>query len=183
MMETKETIPKAEKKPSKSRSPFEKEGSFKYLQKTLRRFESKLDDVRRTQQRIVKGLDLAGQMIFNRTYLEEVLHLSEVDNTIISELYDAGEEGRLPRDVAAALNKHLRTRHFQRWHVRFALYRMNRALEMQIGEVVAEKRHHRWALTPFARKAWRLTKQELEEEEKDEKEDEVTTSTSDLESS
>jgi hypothetical protein len=169
MMEANETIPKPLKKASKSRSPFDKEGSFKYLQKTLRRFEDKLDDVRRNQRRIVKGLDLAGQMIFDRTYLEEVLHMNEVDSLVLSELYDAGEEGRLPRDVAAALNRHLATRHYQRWHVRFILYRLNEKLQQQIGETVAEKRGMRWAMTPFARKAWKLTKQELHEELEEER--------------
>lgn len=168
MMETNETIPKAEKKPSKSRSPFEKEGSFKYLQKTLRRLDDKLDDIRRTQRRMIKGLDLSGQMIFDRTYLDEVLRMNEVDEYVLSSLYDAGEEGRLPRDVAIALNSHFKTRHFQRWHVRFILYRLNKKLDDAISESVAEKRGMRWALTPFARKAWKLTKAELQEEEKEE---------------
>jgi uncharacterized protein YpbB len=171
MMETNETIPKPQKKPSKIKSPFDKEGSFKYLQKTLRRMDDKLDEQRRTLHRIVKGLDLSGQLIFDRTYLEEVLHMNEADRLILTELSNADQEGRLPRDVATALNKELKTRHYQRWHVRFALYRMNRELEAQIGEVVAEKRHHRWALTPFARKAWKLTKQEFQEELEEEKEE------------
>jgi len=148
MMETSETIQRGEKKPRKIRSPFDKEGSFKYLQKWLRRVEDKVDEMRRTQRRIVKGLDLAGQMIFDRTYLEEQLHLNEVDVHILGELYDAGEDGRLPRDVAQSLNDRFHSRRFQPWHVRYVLHRLNRELEAQIGESVAEKRGMQWALTP-----------------------------------
>jgi hypothetical protein len=38
---------------------------------------------------------------------------------------------------------------------------MNRKLEQQIGERVAEKRGMCWALTRFAHEAWGLRKEEL----------------------
>ena len=84
-------------------------------------------------------------------------------------MYDAGEDGRLPRDVAQALNKEFHTRRYQPWHIRYALRRMNQRLEQQINEHVAEKRGMRWALTPFSRKAWGLTKAELQEEKEEKK--------------
>jgi hypothetical protein len=164
MMEATETIQKAsekaEKKPKKYRAPWEKEGSYKYLLKTLRRIEDKVDALRITQRYITKGLDLGGYLIYDRPYLHEIVCTNEIDAMVLEDLYSAGEDGRLPKDIAAALNKHFHTRHYQPWHIRYILRRMNRKLEL-IGERIAEKRGMRWALTRFARKAWGLRKEEL----------------------
>ena len=159
-METSETIQKGEKKPRKIRSPFDKEGSFKYLQRWMRRVEDKVDDLSRGQRRIEKGLGLAGQLLYNRTFLEEAVCKRDFDSAILDFLYKAGEDGTLPRDVAQGLNRQFHTRYFQPWHVRFALYRMNRHLE-PISEVVAVKRGMRWALSSFTKKAWGKKREEL----------------------
>jgi hypothetical protein len=123
------------------------------VQKTLRRIEDKLDDVCRTQRYEIKGLDLAGYLVYDQNYVHEVVCTNEIDVMVLEELYSAGEDGRLPKDIAAALNKHFHTRHYQPWHIRFMLRRMNRKVE-HIGERVAEKRGMQWALTRFARRAW-----------------------------
>jgi len=96
--------------------------------------------------------------------IHEVVCTNEIDVLVLKELYAAGEDGKLPKDIAAALNKQFHTRHYQPWHVRFMLRRMNRKLESQIGEQIAEKRGMRWALTRFARKAWGLRKEEISSE-------------------
>jgi len=137
--------------------------ALKYLQKTLRRIEDKLDYVRRNQRYITRGLDLAGYLVYDQNYVHEVVCTNEIDIMVLEELYSAGEDGRLPKDIAAALNKHFHTRHYQPWHIRFMLRRINRKLKY-IGECVAEKRGMRWALTRFARKAWGLKREEIETE-------------------
>lgn len=131
------------------------------MQKTLRRIEDKLDDVRRTQRYEIKGLDLAGYLVFDRNYVHDTVCTNDVDTIILEELHNAGEDGILPRDIANTVNKLMHTRRFQPWHVRYILRRMNRKLEQQIGERVAEKRGMRWALTRFAHEAWGLRKEEL----------------------
>jgi hypothetical protein len=162
MMEATETIQKVEKKPKKYRAPWEKEGTYKHLQKVLRRIEGKLDDVRRNQRYITKGLDLAGYLVYDQNYVHEVVCTNEIDVMVLEELYSAGEDGRLPKDIAAALNKHFHSRHYQPWHIRYILRRMNRKLkQQQIGEKVAEKRGMQWALTRFGRKAWGLKREEI----------------------
>jgi hypothetical protein len=161
MMEATETIQKPEKKAKKHRAPWEKEGTYKYLQKVLRRIEGKLDDVRRNQRYITKGLDLAGYLVFDQPFVHDLMCDNEVDVLVLEELYAAGEDGKLPRDIAQAINKHMHSRRFQSWHIRYILRRMNRKLDQQIGEAVAEKRGMNWALTRFSRKAWGLRKEEL----------------------
>jgi hypothetical protein len=160
-MKTTETIQKPEKKAKKYRPPWEKEGTYKYLQKTLRRIEDKLDDVRRTQRYEIKGLDLAGYLVFDQGYIHEVVCTNEIDVLVLEELYGAGEDGKLPRDIALAVNRLMHTRRFQPWHIRYVLRRMNRKLEQQIGQKIAEKRGMRWALTRFGRKAWGRSKEEV----------------------
>lgn len=167
MMETNETIQSAEKKPRKSRSPFDKEGSFKYLQKWMRRVEDKLDYVRRRQDLIFDGLGLGGYLLYDRPYLHNTVCTNEFDASVLEELYNGGQDGKLPKDVAAALNKQYHTRRFQPWTIRYMLKRMNRTLQAKRGENVAEKRGMRWALTSFARKAWGLSKAEMQEEVKE----------------
>jgi len=167
MTETTETMQKAEKKPKKYRAPWEKEGTYKYLQRFLRRIEDKIDENRKMQRLVIKGLDLGGYLLFNRVYIHEMVCTGEVDDAVLEELYSAGPDGKLPKDVAYALNKQFHTRRYQPWHVRYILHRMNRRLEQLIGESVAEKHGMQWALTSFARKAWGLSKQELEKEDID----------------
>lgn len=159
-METTETIQKPKKKAKKTRSPFDKEGSFKYLQRWMRRIEDKIDNLGRRQRRIETGLDLGGYLLHNQVFIHDTVCKSEIDVLILEELYSAGEDGELPRDIAVVLNKRLHSRHWQPWHVRYALKRMNRKLEQEANEHIAEKHGLRWALTPFTRKAWRLTKKE-----------------------
>lgn len=165
MMETNETIQKAEQKPEKRakkpRSPFDKEGSFKYLQRWLRRVEDKVDENRKVQWLIFDGLELGGYLLYDHVYIHEKVCTSEVDDAVLEELYSAGPDGRLPRDIAYALNKQFHTRYYQPWHVRYILRRMNNKLEKVRGQTVAEKHGMRWALTSFARKAWGLTKEEI----------------------
>jgi len=158
-----ETMQEAEKKAKKYRPPWEKEGTYKHLLKVLHRIETKLDDARRTQRYMIKGLDLGGYLHFDRLYVHDLVCTNEVDVAVLEELHGAGEDGKLPRDVAFALNKHFHIRRFQPWHIRYILRRMNRKLEQHIGEKVAEKRGLRWTLTPFTRKAWGLAKEELSE--------------------
>jgi hypothetical protein len=171
MLESTEIIQIGSKRPRKYRAPWEKEGTYKYLLRILHRIETKLGDVRRTQQYIVKGLDLGGYLLFDKSYIHEVVCSNEVDEAVLDCLYSAGEDGRLPKDVAASLNKLFHTRRFKPWHIRFILRRMNRKLEAQIGEIVAEKRGMRWALTSFARKAWGLPKEEINQEENNHEEE------------
>jgi len=165
MMETTETIQKPEKKAKKPRSPFDKEGSFKYLQRWMRRVEDKVDDLGRRVDYAIEGLELAEMLGYNRPFLQEFLCKGDVDIAVLERLYEAGGDGELPKDIAYALNKLFHTRYYQPWHVRFILKRMNRNLEKRFKRHVAEKRGMRWALTSWARRAWGLSKRELEKEE------------------
>lgn len=69
--------------------------------------------MRRTQRYEIKGLDLAGYLVFDRNYVHDTVCINEVDTIILEELHDAGEDGILPRDIANTVNKLMHTRRFQ----------------------------------------------------------------------
>jgi len=165
MIEASETIQKGsekgEKKPKRYRAPWEKEGTYKHLHKDIHRSEDKIDGIRRDLRYIIKGLELAGYLVYDQPYIHETVCTNEVDVFVLEVLYGAGEDGLLPKDIAAALNKQFHTRRYQPWHIRYMFRRMNRKLKQPIGERVAEKRGMQWALTRFARKAWGLKREEL----------------------
>lgn len=113
MMETTNTVQKiSEKSKKKYRAPWEKEGTYKHLQKVLRRIEGKVDDVRRNQRYITKGLDLAGYLVYDQSYIHDTVCINEVDTIILEELHNAGENGILPRDIANSVNKLMHIRDF-----------------------------------------------------------------------
>jgi 3-hydroxyisobutyrate dehydrogenase-like beta-hydroxyacid dehydrogenase len=76
----------------------------------------------------------------------------------VEELYRAGERDVLPKDVVHDLKSMIR----DRWQVLHRIQHMNKRLDMEIAQKVAEKRGHEWALTSFARNAYDLTKEKLE---------------------
>ena len=49
----------------------------------------------------------------------------------------------------------------KRWDVTRRIQRMNKKLVRELGQKVAEKVGKDWALTPFMREAWGLTRVEL----------------------
>ena len=66
-------------------------------------------------------------------------------------LFEAGSPGVLPNDLATNLARFKVTRH----QISRRILRMNKRLEKEFGEPVAEKRGWRWALTSFTTESWR----------------------------
>src|SRR3972149_4760943 len=69
---------------------------------------------------------------------------------ILQVLYEAGSPGVLPKDLATKLARFEVTRH----QISRRLLRMNKLLEKEFGEHVAEKRGWAWALTSFTVEVW-----------------------------
>lgn len=87
---------------------------------------------------------------FERSLIERVAWVDAVNRAILCLLFQAGSPGLLPRELAARLVGFGVTRHQASRRV----LRMNRRLEAEFGERVAEKRGHRWALTGFVLESW-----------------------------
>ncbi len=65
-------------------------------------------------------------------------------------LFEAGGLGLLPKDLAFKLERFKVARH----QVTRRIRRMNKRLEKEFGEHIAEQRGWHWALTSFAVEAW-----------------------------
>jgi len=82
--------------------------------------------------------------------IEKIACLHEVDREILQVLFEAGSPGVLPKDLATKLSRFEVTRH----QISRRLLRMNKRLEKEFGERVAEKRGWRWALNSFSVEVW-----------------------------
>ena len=134
--------------PVKKRSQSEKIGRLKYNQELLKRVLDRIEKVEQMQRTIVKGLE--GMFNFQKPFIQKIACRDEVDQEILDLLFQNQPDGLFPRDVAARLQQFK----LNRFQVLRRLKAMNRRLEKEIGQHVAEKRGHHWALTSFAVDVW-----------------------------
>jgi len=137
-----------EKSRSKGRSQAEKVGRLKYNQQLLKRALHDLEEVKLMQRTILAGLK--GMSHFGKPMIQKIACIDEVDVLILEFLYETGNAGLLPKDLAAKLVEFTVRRH----QVSRRILRMNKRLEKEIGEKLAEKRGWHWALTSFAFEVW-----------------------------
>ena len=138
----------AEKVCSKGRSRAEKVGRLKYNHQLLKRALSEIEEVKLMQRTILVGLK--GLFHFEKPVIQKIACVDEVDVEILELLFEAGGAGLLPKDLAVRLSQFRVRRH----QVSRRILRMNRRLEQELGERVAEKRGWHWALTSFAFEVW-----------------------------
>jgi hypothetical protein len=132
----------------KRRSQSDKIGRLKYNQQLLKQTLSEIEEVKLMLRTIFAGLK--GSFTFEQSLIERIACSDEVDKEILQVLFEAGSPGLLPKDLAARLNAFKVTRH----QISRRILRMNRRLEEEFGEHIAEKRGWHWALTSFAAEAW-----------------------------
>jgi len=137
-----------EKPCSKGRSQAEKVGRLKYNQQLLKKVISEIVEVKFMQRTILAGLK--GLFRFEKPMVQKIACVDEVDEEITELLFEAGSVGLLPKDLAARLNQFKVTRH----QISRRILSMNKRLERELGERLAEKRGWHWALTSFAFDIW-----------------------------
>ena len=143
--------------PKKKRSQAEKVGRLMYILELEHRILDEIALLRTTLRYVIKGLDIGGYLVFDKPYIEKVCCPEDVDEAILNELHEAGAGGILPKDLASALKEC----ELDRWQVLRRIQHMNKRLDEEIAQNVAEKQGHKWVLTAFARNAWGETKEEL----------------------
>jgi hypothetical protein len=142
----------------KKRSQSDKVGRLKYNQQLLKQTLAEVEEVKLMLRTIFAGLK--GSFNFEQSLIERVACADEVDREILRLLFDAGSPGMLPRDLAGGLA------HFKvaRYQISRRILRMNKRLEKEFGEHVAEKRGWHWALSSFAVEVWGETEKDLNSE-------------------
>ncbi len=153
-----ENSKKAVQKPKKKRSQSDKIGRLKYNQQLLKRILSEVEEVKLMLRTIFAGLK--GSFNFEQSLIERVACTDEVDRELLQLLFEAGSHGLLPKDLAVRLERFKITRH----QLSRRILRMNKRLEKEFGERVAEKRGWHWALTAFAFEVWGKTEKEWNSE-------------------
>ena len=132
----------------KKRTQSDKIGRIKYNQQLLKKAQADIEEIKLTQRTILSGL----KEFFNskQPMIERVACLDEVDREILQVLFEAGSPGVLPKDLATKLARFEVTRH----QISRRLLRMNKRLEKEFGEHVAEKRGWSLTLTSFIAEVW-----------------------------
>ena len=132
----------------KGRSQSEKVGRLKYNQQLLNEALLEIEEVKLMLRTIFAGLK--GSFNFEQSLIERIACEDEVDLEILRLLFEAGSPGMLPNDLAGKLERFKITRH----QISRRILRMNKRLEKEFGECIAEKRGWHWALTSFAVEIW-----------------------------
>jgi hypothetical protein len=148
MEEAENPVQNTEKKPKKGRSQIDKVGRLKYNQQLLKQTLAEVEEVKVMLRTIFAGLK--GSFNFEQSLIEKVACKDEVDRQILHLLFEAGGLGLLPKELSAKLEQF----RIHRFQVSRRILRMNKRLEDEFGEHVAEQRGWHWALTSFAVEAW-----------------------------
>ena len=135
----------------KKRSQSDKIGRLKYNQQLLKQTLSEIEEVKLMLRTIFAGLK--GSFNFEQSLIERVACEDEVDRGILRLLFESGSPGLLPKDLAVKLVQFKATRH----QISRRILSMNKRLQNEFGEYVAEKRGWHWALTSFGFEAWGRT--------------------------
>jgi hypothetical protein len=138
-----ETAEKSVQNQKKKRSQSEKIGRLKYNQQLLKQTLSEVEEVKLMLRRIFAGLK--GSFNFDKPLIERIACSDEVDQEILQLLYEAGSPGILPKDLQNKLERFKVTRH----QISRRILKMNKRLQKEFGEIIAEKRGWHWALTGF----------------------------------
>lgn len=149
---------------SKRRTQAEKVGRLKYIIQLQKRILREIKVLETRQRTIFHGLKDFFE--FDQPYLEKVICKDEVDQVILQRLLEIGNGGMLPSDLAQELKRF----RLDRWKVSARIKRMNKKLRKELGQNVAEKRGHEWALTGFTRRIWIASAKEFESEKQKEEE-------------
>src|ERR1700690_1564505 len=136
-----ETNEKPVQNTKKKRSQSDKIGRLKYNQQLLKQTLAEVEEVKLMLRTIFAGLK--DSFNFEQSLIERVTCEDEVDRQILRLLFEAGSLGLLPKDLAVKLVKFKVTRH----QVSRRILRMNKRLEKEFGQQIAEQRGWHWAMT------------------------------------
>ena len=143
-----ETTEKPVQNTKKKRTQSEKIGRLKYNQQLLKQTLAEIEEVKLMLRTIFAGLK--GSFNFEQSLIERIACEDDVDKEILQSLFEAGSPGLLPKELSSKLERFKITRH----QISRRILRMNKRLEKEFGEHVAEKRGWHWALTSFLQETW-----------------------------
>lgn len=155
---------KTAQKRKKHRSPWEKEGKFRYLNRKLLalRDETRAGFKRVEARQRVLINTLQPTLQFEEAYIVQVVCQDEADNVLLDYLVSQGDLGITPSE--ACQYQPLRKFKFKPFHITRRVQRMNKRLKIELGKPVAESYHRRWVITSFILKSVMASEEELKSE-------------------
>jgi hypothetical protein len=156
-----QTDGKAAGKTQKKRSQSDKAGINRWTQQLVIRCLDKLESMECQMRWIRNKFDRLGIAEYSKEDIEHFEVLDAVDREIMQRLLEVGVSGALPKDVAAEVNKR-GGYGLKYYEVSRRCVRLNKRLHFETGNVLFEKRGHKWALTKFAFDVYGATEAEVE---------------------
>jgi len=138
------------------RSPEEKYGKYKWIRTLIRRNAEENREIKRMLKGLTYGL--RHLMIFDSQYLIDMVCQDSRDGAILDVLCAAGANGLSPKEIHARVAKYGLKYH----HITRRIRRMNKHMQNEIGERVADKVGRNWALSDFMLRNWDAKTHEIE---------------------
>ena len=147
------------------RTPEQKYGKYKWLNILVRRNAEEIREIKRMLRGLTLGL--SHLMDFDSQYLLSMVCRDSRDEAILDVLRAAGANGLSPKEIHAQVRRYGLKYH----HVTRRIKRMNKRMQNEIGERVADKVGRNWALSDFMLRNWSAKTAELTEKEMENRED------------
>lgn len=138
------------------RTPEQKYGKYKWLNILVRRNAEEIREIKR----MLRGLTLGLRHLidFESKYLVDMVCHDSRDEAILDVLHAAGSDGLSPKEIHSRVSRYGLKYH----HITRRIKRMNKRMQNEIGERVADKVGRNWALSDFMLRNWSAKTEEIE---------------------
>jgi len=147
------------------RTPEQKYGKYKWIRTLIRRNAEENREIKRMLKGLTYGL--RHLMNFDSQYLIDMVCQDSRDGAILDVLRAAGANGLSPKEIHA----HVRRYGLRYHHITRRIKHMNKRMQNEIGERVADKVGRNWALSDFMLGNWSAKTAELTDKEMENRED------------
>lgn len=142
----------------KRRSPEEKYGKYKWMRILIARNSRELREIKRMLRGL--SLGLSHLMDYPSDYLVKMICRDSRDAVILDVLHECGPAGLSPQKIHFKVRRYGLKYH----HITRRIKRMNKRMENELGEPVADKVGRNWVLSDFMLRNWSAKKDEIETE-------------------
>ena len=149
---------KAASNVKRRRSPEEKYGKYKWIKMLVRRNNEEIREIKRMLRGLSRGL--SHLMDFDSEYLVNMVCRDSRDQVILETLRATGSDGLSPKEIHFKVRRYGLKYH----HITRRIKRMNKRMQNEIGERVADKVGRNWALSRFMLLNWIAKMNEVETE-------------------
>jgi len=140
----------------KRRSPEEKHGKYKWMRILIDRNSRELREIKRMLRGL--SLGLSHLMDYPGEYLLRMVCRDSRDDFILDVLHECGPAGLSPKQIHFKVRRYGLKYH----HITRRINRMNKRMQNEIGERVADKVGRNWALSDFMLRNWNVKTKEIE---------------------